>query len=179
MSIQIYILGKLAEENSYPYKLKKLLSDPIPIDKFTGISESKLYYHFDKLADKGYIEVVETIKEENRPDKNVYQITNQGREELKKRIYQTFEKAIEINEMYIALSYIKHVKVDKVLAILEQKNEKHRQAWKTYLSFDLDIDEQSEAYWSAKFIQEHAYSRAQHNAEWLEKLIMSIKEKAK
>ena len=178
MSIQIYILGKLAEENSYPYKLKKQLSEPIPIDKFTGISESKLYYHFDKLADMGFIRAVETIKEENRPDKHVYQITDPGREELNKRIYQTFEKATEINEMYIALSYIKHVKVEKVLTILEEKIEKQRKTWETYTSFSHKIDENAENYWGVKFIQEHAYSRAQHNAEWLEELRARIKERA-
>ncbi|PEC57462.1 transcriptional regulator, partial [Bacillus wiedmannii] len=33
MSIQIFILSKLMEDNTYPYKLKKQLSEPIPLDQ--------------------------------------------------------------------------------------------------------------------------------------------------
>lgn len=178
MSIQIYILGILAEENSYPYMLKKRLSEPIPIDKITGLNESKLYYHFDKLADKGYIVPVEVIKEEHRPDKTVYQITDLGRGELIKRIYQTFENASQIHELYVALTNIKHVEIDKVVAILERKIEEYRLTWETYLSFDLPVDEHSDQYVGVKFIQEHSHSQAQHNIDWLEKLTLRIKEMA-
>ena len=47
MSIQIYILSKLTEEENYPYKLKKELSEPIPFDKMGNLTESKLYYIFE------------------------------------------------------------------------------------------------------------------------------------
>lgn len=85
MSIQVFILCKLIEGNNYPYKLKKLLSHPIPFDEFGGLTESKLYYHFDSLAKHGFIETVEVIKEDHRPDKQVFGITNKGREELPKK----------------------------------------------------------------------------------------------
>jgi DNA-binding PadR family transcriptional regulator len=66
MSIQIFILSKLMKENNYPYKLKKQLSEPLPLDKWGGLTESKLYYHFDSLARQGFIQTVEIIKEEHR-----------------------------------------------------------------------------------------------------------------
>ncbi|WP_285768142.1 PadR family transcriptional regulator [Peribacillus sp. SI8-4] len=179
MSIQIYILGILAEEKSYPYMLKKRLSEPIPIDKFTGITESKLYYHFDKLAANGFIEPVETIKEENRPDKHVYQITEKGRTELIERVYQTFEKASHITDMYIALTNIKHVESEKVIEILERKMEEHRLAWETYSSFDQPIDVDPDRYMGYTFMKEHSYSRAEHTAEWLQELVSRLKENAK
>lgn len=175
MSIQIYILGILAEENSYPYMLKKKLSEPIPIDQFTGISESKLYYHFEKLAGEGHIEPVETIKTENRPDKHIYQITDKGREELTKRIYQVFEKAEQIQEMYIALTNIKHVDIDRVTAILERKLEQRRRNWETYLSFDPQLDEGSDKYFAYAYIKEHAASRMSHVNEWMEILVERLK----
>lgn len=176
MSIQVYILGILAEENSYPYMLKKRLSEPVPIDQFTGINENKLYYHFEKLAAKGQIIPVETIREEHRPDKHVFQITEQGREELKIQIYNTFENATEISEMYIALVNIKHVEIEKVIAIIERKLEKNRLAWETYLSFELKVDEHSDQYLGFKYIGDHSLSRAQHTREWLENLISRLKE---
>ena len=76
MSIQIYILSKLTEGENYPYKLKKELSEPIPFDKMGNLTESKLYYHFESLTKQGLVEPREIIKEENRPDKQVFAITD-------------------------------------------------------------------------------------------------------
>ncbi|MEJ9306807.1 PadR family transcriptional regulator, partial [Priestia megaterium] len=101
MSIQIFILSKLMEDNTYPYKLKKQLSEPIPLDQLSGLTESKLYYHFDSLAKKGLIETVEIIKEEHRPDKQMFRITDKGREELPKKIYKLFESADAISDMVV------------------------------------------------------------------------------
>ena len=176
MSIQVYILGILAEENSYPYMLKKRLSEPVPIDQFTGINENKLYYHFEKLAAKGHIIPVETIREEHRPDKHVFQITEQGREELKIQIYNSFENATEISEMYIGLVNIKHVEIDKVITIIERKLEKNRLTWEKYLSLELKVDVQSDRYLGFKYIGDHSLSRAQHTKQWLENLVLRLKE---
>lgn len=52
MSIQVFILSKLMIGKTYPYELKKQMTEPIPLDELGGITESKLYYHFDALAKK-------------------------------------------------------------------------------------------------------------------------------
>jgi len=121
MSIQIFILSKLMEDNTYPYKLKKQLSEPIPLDQLSGLTESKLYYHFDSLAKKGLIETVEIIKEEHRPDKQVFRITDKGREELPKKIYKLFESADAISDMVVGLANLKYVNRNNVVEILEKK----------------------------------------------------------
>lgn len=59
LSIQIYILSKLMEGDSYPYQLKKGLSEPVAFDKMANISESKLYYHFESLSKQGLIAPIE------------------------------------------------------------------------------------------------------------------------
>lgn len=92
MSVQIFILSKLMEQNTYPYQLKRQLSEPIPFDKMSGLTESKLYYHFDSLKKKGLIEVTQTIREENRPDKQIFAITDQGKDALPSMIYKLFKK---------------------------------------------------------------------------------------
>lgn len=94
MSIQIYILSKLAKESSYPYKLKKELSEPIPFDKLAHLTESKLYYHFESLTKQGLIEPTEIIKEENRPDKQVFAITEQGLAILPQKFISFLKKLI-------------------------------------------------------------------------------------
>lgn len=123
MSIQIYILSKLMAEDNYPYKLKKELSDPIPFDKIGDLTESKLYYHFESLSKQGLIQQVEVIKEENRPDKQVYTITEKGREDLPKKIYELFEKANKLAEVIVGLMFLRYVEKSHIILILERKLE--------------------------------------------------------
>jgi len=177
MAIQIYILSKLIEGNNYPYELKRQLSDPIPFDEIAGLTESKLYYHFEALAKQGLIEVVEVVKEENRPDKHVFSITSKGHETLPKKIYKLLENATIITEMVVGLAYIKHVDRDKVVAILEDKLQKHKERWKRISSFEnaLEVSEASEKF--VEFIAGYSLSKAEHTSFWLEELIEKIQRK--
>ena len=104
----------------FHYELKKQLSEPIPLDQLSGLTESKLYYHFDSLAKKGLIETVEIIKEEHRPDKQVFRITDKGREEKTKKIYKLLESADAISDMLVGITYLKYVDRNKVIEILEK-----------------------------------------------------------
>ncbi|MFE3577403.1 PadR family transcriptional regulator [Lysinibacillus sp. NPDC059133] len=176
MSIQIFILSKLMENNNYPYKLKKQLSEPIPLDELSGLTESKLYYHFESLAKKGLIEATEIIKEEHRPDKQVFAITDKGREELPKLIYKLFENADDITEMVIALANIKYVDRNKVAEILEKKLKTITNRWNEVSQFDsqIMIDENNENF--VKFMADYFSTKVEHKIYWLEELIKQIKQ---
>lgn len=176
MSIQIFILSKLMENNNYPYKLKKQLSEPIPLDELSGLTESKLYYHFESLAKKGLIEAIEIIKEEHRPDKQVFAITDKGREELPKLIYKLFENADDITEMVIALANIKYVDRNKVAEILEKKLKTTTNRWNEVSQFDsqIMIDENNEKF--VKFMVGYFSTKVEHKIYWLEELIKQIKQ---
>ncbi|WP_019244089.1 MULTISPECIES: PadR family transcriptional regulator [Bacillus] len=176
MAIQIYILSKLIEGNNYPYELKKQLSEPIPYDEFIGLTESKLYYHFEALTKQGLIEVVEVIREEHRPDKQVFAITPKGREALPKKIYKLFENASMINEMIIGLANLQHVDRDKVVLILEKKLQSYKNRWDHITNYEkfIKVDETKEKF--LEFIRGYSSSRAQHTIDWLEVLITHIKQ---
>ncbi|NRG47730.1 PadR family transcriptional regulator [Bacillus sp. CRN 9] len=176
MSIQIFILSKLMEDNNYPYKLKKQLSKPIPLDELGGLTESKLYYHFDSLAKKGLIEAVEIIKEENRPDKQVYAITDEGRQELSKKIYQLFEDADSINEMVIGIATLKYVNRDKVVEILERKVENIKARWGTAKRFESKIAKDKDNEKLMKFLGSYFSKSIDDKIYWLEKLINRIQQ---
>ncbi|MCY7688860.1 PadR family transcriptional regulator [Bacillus altitudinis] len=176
MSIQIFILSNLMENDSYPYLLKKQISEPIPLDKLVGLTESKLYYHFDSLTKKGLVELVEIIKADHRPDKQVYRITAKGREALPKMIYKVFDTEDEIKDMVVGLANIKYVDRDKVVDILEKKLQKHidrRETFKTYETL-MQVEKNREAL--ADFLGGYVTTRADHNIHWLKELIISVKE---
>ncbi|MGD6846428.1 PadR family transcriptional regulator [Rossellomorea aquimaris] len=176
MSIQIFILSKLMKENNYPYKLKKQLSEPIPLDKLGGLTESKLYYHFDSLAKQGLIEAVEIIKEEHRPDKQVFGITAKGREELPGKIYKLFDQADDIRDMVVGLTNINYVDRGRVIEILEQKLESSKARWEYSKNFKdvIEIDQDNEKV--ITLLGDYFTSKVEHSTCWLEQLIEKIQE---
>ncbi|HIW34102.1 MAG TPA: PadR family transcriptional regulator [Candidatus Paenibacillus intestinavium] len=171
MAIQIFILCKLIEGNNYPYKLKKQLSETTPLAQIGGLTESKLYYNFESLVKQGLIEPVEIIKEEHRPDKQVFAITIKGREALPKKIYKLFEDAQVISEMVVGLVYINYVERDKVVAILEKKLINLKERWEriSKLAILTPVDKEKEKF--LYFVGEYALSKSDHTLDWLEKLI--------
>ncbi|MEL3963071.1 PadR family transcriptional regulator [Lysinibacillus endophyticus] len=126
MSIQIYILCKLIEGNNYPYKLKKEVSQISSFDLLGYFSESRLYYHFESLIKQGLIEPVEVVKEERRPDKQMYAITEKGREHLPKKIYALFEKGDSLTDYFLGFFALQYVDKSRIVRILESKLENQK-----------------------------------------------------
>ena len=175
MSIQIYILSKLMEEDNYPYKLKKELSEPIPFDQIGNLTESKLYYHFESLTKQGLVEPSKVIKEENRPDKQVYMITDKGREELPKKIYELFEKANNVAEMIIGLMFLRHVEQSEIIPILEGKlgkiHKKQTKLQNLYSQIQVEQHIQEMVDFSNGYISD----MIEKEIIWLEQLIEKLK----
>ena len=178
MPIQVFILSKLMKDNSYPYKLKKQLSEPIPFDQLGGLTESKLYYHFDSLVKQGLIEIVEIIKEEHRPDKQVFGITAKGREELPKKIYKLFEQASSISDMVVGLAYLKYVDRDKVVEILKNNKKKFLAKWEQIADFEKQIkmEKDHDKEKLVEYLGEYFSSRADHTIHWLDEVIKRIQQ---
>ncbi|MGE7603564.1 PadR family transcriptional regulator [Peribacillus sp. NPDC097675] len=178
MPIQVFILSKLMEDNNYPYKLKKQLSDPIPFDQLGGLTESKLYYHFDSLVKQGLIEIVEIIKEEHRPDKQVFGITAKGREELPNKIYKMFENAGSIGETVVGLANIKYVDRDKVVEILKNNKKKLIAKWELIADFEkqMKMKKDQDKDKLVDYLGEYFSSRTDHTISWLEELIGRIQQ---
>lgn len=177
MAIQIFILSRLIEGNNYPYKLKKQLSEVIPLAQIGGLTESKLYYNFESLLKQGLIEPVEIIKEEHRPDKQVFAITTKGREALPVKIYKLFENADVISEMVTGLVNINYVDRDKVVEILERKLKHFKERREHIANLDILIPVHKEKEKFLDFVGEYASSRSEHTIEWLEKLIRLIQQR--
>lgn len=136
MSIQIFILSNLIEQSAYPYQLKKKLADFKILDLNNSLSESRLYYNFESLKKQGLIAVEEVLHEEHRPDKQMFTITEKGREQLAGKIYKVFEQAIGIDDMMVGLGNLEYVDCYRVLAILEKKLDKYKKNWAMITTFD-------------------------------------------
>jgi DNA-binding PadR family transcriptional regulator len=166
------------DDNNYPYKLKKELSHPIPFDQMVNLSESKLYYHFDALSKQGLIQQVETVKEEHRPDKQVFAITDKGRAQLPLIIYQLIEKADSISDMIVGLVNLRYVDTDKVIPIIEKKIEqllvKKDQLHHIYHQIDIK-DSVREV---VDFMDSYYVSQLEQSIHWFEVLLEKLHSKA-
>ena len=179
MSLALFILGSLIDENSNPYKLKKELHDALPVIK---MSEGKFYYNFEALQKKGFIEPVGVIEKENRPNKTLYGITKGGREFLEGEIYNNFKKLSKIEDLYTSIYLLKYVDPAKAAIFLEDNIEEEKKRWVDYkeanqneeLRKRLDLLNGNQQM-AVQFISEHAFDQADQNIRWMEKLLSFLK----
>lgn len=175
MTIQIFILSSLMEGSTYPYKLKKKIADLQLQDLTSAFTESKLYYHFESLRKQGLVEVQEVLHEENRPDKQVFAITEKGRTDFPKKIYKLLEDSNTIGEMVSGLGNIKYVDRQRVCMILEKKLENAESNWALLSRIDQSKFENPETMHIREFMQDYANDRHHHSIKYLKRLIEQIK----
>ena len=72
---QLILLGILLGEKTHGYRLAEYVRHAMSF--YTDIKKSKVYYTLGKLEKDGYVEQ-ETEREGKRPERRVYQITEQG-----------------------------------------------------------------------------------------------------
>ncbi len=78
--VALTTLGLLSEQPCHPYEIQRLL-----IQRHKGYAVGKtraLYRAIEELEALGYIEQLETSREGRRPERTVYRITAEGRDEL-------------------------------------------------------------------------------------------------
>ncbi|MFC2021804.1 PadR family transcriptional regulator [Chloroflexota bacterium] len=72
---QLILLGILLGGKTHGYRLNEYVTHAMIL--YTDIKKSKVYYTLGKLEKDGYVEQ-ETEREGKRPERRVYQITEQG-----------------------------------------------------------------------------------------------------
>ena len=79
MSLEHAILGFLTYQPFSGYDLKKFFDESVR--HFWSATQSQIYRTLARMADDGWVRM-ETVEQEDRPDRKVYHITDKGRAEL-------------------------------------------------------------------------------------------------
>ncbi|WP_049560979.1 PadR family transcriptional regulator [Nonomuraea sp. SBT364] len=87
--VGLTVLAMLSIRPGHPYELHRFIVDTHK-DYVTGLPRS-LYHAVDKLAGEELIVPVETSREGRRPERTVYEITDEGRHELATRLRALLE----------------------------------------------------------------------------------------
>ena len=115
------VLHLLQGEQMHPYEMQQRIRD-YAIDKVVKVAHGSLYHTVSRLADRGLIEPVETSRDGRRPERTVYAITEDGRNEahLRLREFLMFP-AKEYPTLGMALSFISMLPPADAVVLLDRR----------------------------------------------------------
>ena len=88
--VDLTVLALLSVRPSHPYEMHRFVVDTRK-DFVTGLPRG-LYHSVDRLARAGLVEAVATSRPGRRPERTVYEITDEGRAELSTRLRALLER---------------------------------------------------------------------------------------
>jgi DNA-binding PadR family transcriptional regulator len=121
MSLKLIILGLLMERDMHPYEIRHIMKER-HMDQQVRLQDGSLYYAVDQLRKEGSLEVVEVVKEANRPDRTVYRITDTGHGQFQELLLQQFTKHKLIEHPFAsALPFADHGDQAKIAELIEKR----------------------------------------------------------
>jgi DNA-binding PadR family transcriptional regulator len=118
--MKLFILSELVKNNTNPYELYRILKGNL-LSKFVSITEGQFYYNVDSLVKKEFIKKSKIVKTENRPDKKIYAITENGISFFEKSIYSSFENANQVDDLFMTIFLVRHVDKEKIIRIFDER----------------------------------------------------------
>src|SRR5262249_14100579 len=119
--VGLNVLALLHEQPRHPYDMQRTLRERRLDQSFRlgGLPRS-LYHAVDRLARRGLIEPAETTREGNRPERTVYRITDEGRDEFDAGLRYLLETpATEHPALAAGLGFAGYMTPARVLDALE------------------------------------------------------------
>jgi len=169
VTLQIFILGALSEEDHHPYDIKKIMVQAMDS---TSVSDGALYYNFEVLWKKGWIQKVKMEQKENRPEKTTYGITEKGQEALKDEIYEVFRSFTNVTSLYSSLLFLDKVDRVKLGYLIEEGIKKRERSRETLHHVDYEsVKIPSRNKKAAELIGAHARDMIEGDIRWLNKLL--------
>ncbi|MFI7708354.1 helix-turn-helix transcriptional regulator [Nonomuraea sp. NPDC049480] len=98
--VGLTVLALLTVRAAHPYELHRFIVDTHK-DYITGLPRS-LYHAVERLAGDELIAPTKTDREGRRPERTVYEITEEGREELAARLRQLLERPDPDRRTFVA-----------------------------------------------------------------------------
>jgi DNA-binding PadR family transcriptional regulator len=120
-SLALAVMSLLNERSMHPYEMKTLMAERGHgnVIKLTGAS---LYDTVERLVRLGFAEPVETSREGRRPERTVYAITEEGRDELHSWLKALLSEPLKEYPAYAAaLAFILGLSKAEAIRMLEQR----------------------------------------------------------
>ena len=119
--LALAVLVLLYEEPMHPYQMSATLKERRKEDSIK-INYGSLYSVVESLQSRGLVEVRETVRAGNRPERTVYGITEAGRQEMIEWLSRLLSDPVkEFPQFEAALSLMPALPPDEVIALLERR----------------------------------------------------------
>lgn len=119
--LALAVLGCLAERPMHPYEISTTLRTRGK-EQSIKLNYGSLYSVVTALEKNGFVEALETIREGNRPERTVYQITDAGQEEFRDWLTELLgTPSREFHPLEAGLAYLPGLPPDRVAELLEQR----------------------------------------------------------
>jgi DNA-binding PadR family transcriptional regulator len=121
-SIRLFVLGSLAERGEMHGHAMKLLAEEEHIDNWADVAASAIYGVIKRLASEGLIAVTRTEREGNYPERQVYDITDDGRAALDRFRREGLEELVmRPDPVDLALARLDPDKLDELPAVIQKR----------------------------------------------------------
>jgi DNA-binding PadR family transcriptional regulator len=174
-SIRLYILDALAEEGAMHGHQLRLLAEKEHVDDWTDISVGAIYGAIKRMASEGLIEELRSEREGAYPERQIYGITDAGRESLAVTKRDALrEIVVRADPFDLAMSRLDFGKLDTLpdvlaarisrLKAMVSEAEAHLASISQYLTF------------TEKIVMKHKAAKLAAEVEWHEDLFSQLPE---
>ena len=179
MSLEYAILGFLKYHPLTGYDLKSVFDQSVK--HFWSADQSQIYRTLSKLSERGWT-TMEVVEQDDRPDRKIYKITDEGSEELHRWLISHLPEKPERIAKLIQIFFAGHLNDEEVLRLFENLADNCRASLKE-LS---DIYEKGSECAEQKPVQardtffwmltcEYGIEMTKASLNWLENVISKIK----
>jgi DNA-binding PadR family transcriptional regulator len=115
--VALTVLGMISEQPSHTYEIQRQIRNRHK--DFAAGKTRALYHAIEELVERGLVEAVETTRDGRRPERTVYQITADGREELVEWLTDLLERPVADYPVFnIAIGFLPYLDQDRALLAL-------------------------------------------------------------
>src|ERR671930_578747 len=119
--LALAVLHMLAERPMHPYEMRQLIRDH-GIDYTIKVTHGSLYHAVERLAERGFIEAVETSRAGRRPERTVYAITEEGWDEALSQLRSMIARPVqEYTVLGAALSFAQMLPPEELAQLLRRR----------------------------------------------------------
>jgi DNA-binding PadR family transcriptional regulator len=119
--LALAVLHMLAEKPMHPYEMRQRIRDH-GIDYAIKVAHGSLYHAVERLTERGFIEAVETSRTGRRPERTVYAITEEGKDEALSQLRSMIARPVqEYPALGAALTFAQMLPPDELALLLRRR----------------------------------------------------------
>lgn len=180
MSLQHAILGFLKYGPKTGYDLKQMFE--MSVRYFWSARQSQIYQTLNGLEKRGWA-TVELVRQDDRPNRKEYSLTDAGREELRHWLGQAQPNPPIRSPFLVQLFFSGELSDDEVLAVLEEKAQELRDVLALFETgpvaqpvYAKHVPKRERFFWYLTL--DYGIESARSSLQWIESAIERIREGA-